>query len=101
MKLIINLPDISDKKPLSKATLVIRTLKNFGIRGDHALLYFTRNSAEYLMRKCWLLQYYIELDKPIKNKTAWLKRAIENDYLEPEAFNDWYKRKQNEIKNYQ
>jgi hypothetical protein len=98
MQIIFNVKTLDKKRP-GKSTLIIRTLKNFGIRGDHALLYFTKNSGEYLLRKCWLLDYYIDINKAPRNKTAWLKSAIEHDYAEPEAFHDWFKKKREKILN--
>ena len=98
MQITINL-DKLDKKKKAKSTLVIKALKNYGIRGDLAMHYFTQNSPEWVMRKIWLLDYYIDINRAPKNKTAWLKSAIAHDYAEPEGFWEWFRRKREKILN--
>ena len=98
MQITIDLKKL-DKKKKAKSTLVIKALKNFGVRGDLARWYFTQNSPEWIMRKCWMLDYYIDIDRAPKNKTAWLKAAIKHDYVEPEGFHEWFRRKKEKILN--
>ncbi len=99
MQITINLPNPNEKKRPARSTLVVRLLKSYGIPGKRASYYFTQYSYEYILRKCWLIDYYIGLEKPMRNKTAWLTSAIERDYSEPEAFHDWMKKKREQILN--
>jgi hypothetical protein len=91
----LNLHRVDNKKTKAKSTLIVDLLKNHGIPGGQAVKIFQTNRPEYIVRKCFLLDYQLEKRNPITIVDAkrWIQSAIRNDYLEPEAFNNWYKDK--------
>ena len=96
-QLTIEILEITNKKTKAKSTLIVDLLKKRGISGIVAVDIFQQYSAEYVLRKCWLLDYMVELGLPIKHHRRWLQAAIKNDYKEPDHFLMWLKRKKEYI----
>lgn len=86
-----------DCRTKAKSTLIVDLLKKRGIPGSMAARMFCLNSGEYLLRKCWLLDFQIERGYPVIDKRRWLLAAIKNDYNEPDKFLEWLKRKKEYI----
>ena len=99
MKLELNIKTV-DEKNKSESTLIVDLLKKCGIPGNKAVKIYQQNSAEYIVRKCFLYEYYAtEKNEPILSSMKWLQHAIRNDYNEPDGFINWYKAKKEYIKN--
>ena len=100
MKLEINIKTADDKIK-APSTLIIDLLKKHGIRGDVASNIFKTNKPEYIVRKCFLFDYYSEKNGngKILDSMRWLQSAIRNDYTESDAFLSWYKKKREYILN--
>jgi hypothetical protein len=97
MKLTIDVKTL-DEKSKSNSTLIIDLLKKFGVPGGQAVKIFQQNRPEYIVRKCFLFEYYkTEQTTPILSSMKWLQHAIRNDYNEPERFNNWYKARREDI----
>ena len=96
MKLTLTLPEPYTAKQTPLSTLVIAALKKRGVRGDKAAWYFTQHSAEWLAKRIWLLDYYMETNPP-KSPTGFLIASIEHDYVLPEMFIYWLEAKKQKI----
>lgn len=94
-----DLDKITDKKKLKKAatdiedeTVILNSFKRMGIPYTVAKRMFDRHGAGYLARKIFLLEYrIIQNGARVENKIAWIQRAIEEDYEEPDVFISWLK----------
>ncbi len=92
----ISLPKLSSKSK-AQSTLIVGLLKKRGISGSVAARLFCSYSAEYLIRKNWLLDYHVERGYPVIDSRRWLQSAIKNDYNESDEFLNWFKRKKEDI----
>ena len=95
--LTINLHRITDKKRKAKSTLLVDLLKKRQIPGSLAARMCCAYSSEYLVRKCFLLDYYVENGLKINDTRRWIQSAITNDYNESDGFLNWFKRKKEYI----
>jgi hypothetical protein len=100
MKLELNIKTV-DEKNKSQSTLVIDLLKKFEVPGGQAVKIFRSHRSEYIVRKCFLLEYHLLNKNPITKVDAkkWIQAAIRNDYNESDAFLNWYKAKKEYILN--
>ncbi len=90
-----NVVDNKFKKAIS--TIVVNRLKEIGIPGNVSANYFDNNSLEFLVRKIHFFDYMVSNGSAPKNPIGWLRSAIEFDYIEPEGFHGWIKRKRETI----
>jgi len=97
--LTINLHRVDDKKPKANSTLIVDLLKKFDIPGRQAVMMFHYNGPEYLVRKCYQLEYRMSKNLPVDDKKRWLTACINNNWSEPPGFNDWYKSKKEYVMN--
>jgi len=97
--LTINYKVIEERKVKAKSTLIINLLKKFDIPGSQAVRMYHQNGPEYLVRKCFLLEYHLYKKKPVLDRKRWLMAAINNDWNESEEFNNWYKHRKDDIVN--
>jgi hypothetical protein len=95
----LNLHRVDDKKSKAKSTLVVDLLKKFDIPGTQAVRMYHQNGPEYIVRKCFLLEYHLYKKKPVLDKRRWLMACINNDWNESDEFINWYKRKKEYILN--
>ncbi len=101
--LTLNLHKVNKPKSKAKSTLIVDLLKKYNIAGTQAVRMFNQSGGEYIVRKCFLLDYFKEkyLMKNdgfgVKDERRWLIASINNDYNEPEDFLNWYKRKKDYI----
>ena len=98
-KLTLNLHRVDNRKTKAKSTLIVDLLKKFDIPGGQAVRMFHQNGHEYIVRKCYLLEYQIYSKKPIGDKKRWLMACINNDWRESDAFKEWFKVKKEYILN--
>ena len=95
----LNLHRIDNKKTKATSTLIVDLLKNFDIPGTMAVRLFQQSGGEYLVRKCFLLEYYLYKKKPVLDKRRWLLAAINNNWNESDDFLNWYKSRREYILN--
>ena len=99
--LTLNLHKIDHRKVKAKSSLVIDLLKSRGIPGGRAAAMYHINGGEYLIKKVFMLDFFMEKylhgDTQIKDTKRWLQACITNDYTETEDFNGWFKRKKEYI----
>ena len=94
----LNFKVVDDKKKKRESTIIIDLLKKHGVPGGVAVNIYKTNRAEYIIRKCFLYEYYATVEnKPILSGMKWVQHAIRNDYNEPDHFNNWYKSKKEYI----
>ena len=93
----LNYHQVSDRKVKAKSSLVIELLKKRGIAGNIASQMFCFHSPEYLIRKCWLLDFHHSRGYTIIDDRRWLLASIRNDYNESDAFLAWLKDKKEDI----
>ena len=98
----LNLHRVDNRKSKAKSTLIVDLLKKFDIPGGQATGLYQKHGkegGEYIVRKCFLLEYWHHMKKPVGDNRRWLIAAINNDWDESDAFKDWYKRKKEYILN--
>ena len=95
----LNFKVVDNVKRKATSTLIVNLLKKFDIPGSQAVRMFHQNGHEYIVRKCYLLEYQIYIKKPIGDKKRWLMACINNDWNESDAFKAWYKDKKEYIIN--
>ena len=93
----LNLHQVNDRKIKPKSSLIIELLKKRGIAGSIAARMFCYHSPEYLVRKCWLLDFHHSRGYTIIDDRRWLLASIRNDYNESDAFLAWLKDKKEDI----
>jgi len=93
----LNLHKIDYRKQKAKSTVVIDLLKRRNISGCQAAQMFVEYSPEYLVRKCFLLDFHHSRGYTIIDDRRWLLACINNDYNESDAFLAWLKDKKEDI----
>ena len=94
----LNYHQVSDRKVKPKSSLVIDLLKKRGIAGNVAAQMLSHPyTPEYLVRKCWLLDFHHSRGYTIIDDRRWLLACINNDYNESDAFLAWLKDKKEDI----
>jgi len=102
--LTLNFKVVDDKKKKkAKSTLVVDLLKRRGVSGTQAVRMFQQCGAEYLVRKCfhldWYVDKYLNSNYPVKDTRRWLIACINNNHNESDEFLDWLDRKKEYIIN--
>jgi len=95
--LTINYKVIEDRKVKATSTLIINLLKKFDIPGGRAAMMFHKHGAEYIVKKCFLLEYKIAEGFKVDSMMRCMQACIVNDWNESDGFNDYNKRRREYI----
>ena len=98
----LNLHRVDNKKTKAKSTLVVGLLKKYGIPGTQAVRMYNQNGGEYIVRKCFQLDFFKEKylmrdGFGIKDERRWLMANINNMYDESDEFINWFENKKDYI----
>ena len=96
MKLELNIKTV-DEKNKAVSTLIVDLLKKRGIPAGQAVKIWQTNRPEYIVRKCFMYDFYVEKTGNVISSMKWLQSAIRNDYNESDTFLNWYKAKKQYI----
>ena len=89
ISITLNFKVVDDKKKKAVSTLIVNLLKKFDIPGGQAARMFHLNGHEYLVRKCFLLEFHLYKKKPVLDNRRWLMACINNDWNESDEFKNW------------